>query len=78
MESRKRTIAKTISFRVLATLSTMALVYAATGELALAGIVGGIDAVIKTLLYYFHERAWNRVGWENHEESANHGPGKNH
>jgi uncharacterized membrane protein len=68
MDSQKRTITKTISFRILATLSTMILVYIVTGELALAGIIGGADAVIKTILYYFHERAWNLTDWgKSHE-----------
>jgi uncharacterized membrane protein len=63
MESHRRTLVKTISFRIIATLSTLIVVYAVTGELALAGAVAGTDAVIKTVLYYFHERVWNNVAW---------------
>jgi len=63
MDTRKRTLAKTISFRILATIATMILVYVFTKSWTLMGILGGLDLVSKLLLYYFHERAWDKVEW---------------
>ncbi|MEK6963208.1 MAG: DUF2061 domain-containing protein [Nanoarchaeota archaeon] len=63
MESRRRTFVKGITFRVLATLATFVVVFSFTGNLGLAGAVGGIDAISKFTLYYFHERAWNKSSW---------------
>ena len=60
-ESNERSVLKTISWRVLATLTTAALVYIFTGKLKIALYVGGIEAILKMLLYFLHERMWNRI-----------------
>ncbi len=60
-ESSRRSLAKTISWRILATLTTGTIVWLLTGELTLAVAVGGIEAVTKMALYYGHERLWDRV-----------------
>lgn len=60
-ESNGRSIIKTISWRLLATITTAAIVYAFTGKLNIALAVGGIEVVLKLLLYYFHERIWNKI-----------------
>lgn len=61
---------KTLSWRVVATLTTFGLVYAFTGELTVAASVGGIEVFAKLLLYYLHERGWNAVGWGKAGEQA--------
>lgn len=63
IERPKRSFAKTISWRVIATLTTMTIVYFLTGEIALSFAAGGIDVSVKIILYFLHERAWNRVTW---------------
>ena len=63
MDKHKRTIAKTVSFRVLATITTMTLVYLFTGSLAIAGSIGLLETVSKLFLYYGHERAWEKINW---------------
>ncbi len=60
-ESKRRSALKTISWRVLATLTTAALVYILTGEIRLAATIGGIEIILKMILYFGHERAWNNV-----------------
>ncbi len=62
-DKRVRSISKAISWRVLATLTTMIVVFFFTGELVLAAGVGLIDALIKLLVYYGHERVWNLIAW---------------
>jgi len=59
--SRTRSLLKTISWRVIASLGTVILVYIFTGELTISLGVGALDAIIKTVLYYAHERAWSRI-----------------
>ena len=61
MESRKRSILKAVTWRVLATLVTILVVYFVTKEVALSLGVGFIDAAIKVLIYYAHERVWDRA-----------------
>ncbi len=62
-ELRSRSIVKALTWRFIATSTTMALAYAATGDLKLAGAIGAADVVIKLSFYYVHERAWGRVEW---------------
>ncbi len=60
-ESNGRSIIKTISWRFWATLTTAALVFAFTGKIEIALAIGGIEVLLKLLLYFFHERAWNKI-----------------
>ncbi len=62
-ESKKRSVAKAISFRVIATLITMSFIYFLTGSYSFAGIIGALDVIIKLLIYYYHERFWGRLNW---------------
>ena len=64
MEDQKmRSIAKTVSWRAIATFTTMAIVFGATGEFALSLGVGAVEVVTKMALYYGHERVWMRLAW---------------
>jgi len=63
MVSRKRSFTKSMTFRVLATLTTIALVWVFTGNMVLSLGLGFMDFVSKFVLYYFHERAWSKVEW---------------
>jgi len=62
-EFHKRSFVKALSWRVLATASTMAIVYAFTGQVALSLGVGAVEVIVKLLLYYGHERVWNWIRW---------------
>lgn len=62
-ENIKRSIIKTISWRVVGTIATVTISYAITGTMALAFSIGGIELVSKMALYFFHERAWNNIKW---------------
>ena len=60
-ETSTRSLLKTISWRVVATLTTATIVWLVTGRLTLALAIGGIEAVTKMVLYYGHERLWDRI-----------------
>lgn len=62
-EKMKRSVAKTISWRIVGTLDTVIISYLITGTLALAVSIGGVELVTKMLLYFFHERTWNNIKW---------------
>lgn len=55
---RRVHIAKTLSWRVVATSTTFLLSWLFTGSVAIGLAIGGSEALIKMLLYYLHERAW--------------------
>ena len=58
--SARRHLAKTVTWRVLATTTTMAIAWAVTGDWRVGAQVGGIEFFAKMVLYYGHERAWYR------------------
>ena len=60
MTSWKRHAAKAMTWRIVATTTTVVIVGIATGEWALAGGVGALDAAVKMVFYYLHERVWYR------------------
>ena len=61
MDSRRRSVAKTISYRVLATITTSLISWALTGRLSTALQIGALDGVTKLFGYFLHERVWARV-----------------
>lgn len=62
-EVQKRSLVKAVSWRFFATLTTIVIVYIATGELMLSLSVGAIEVIVKFILYYSHERVWNKINW---------------
>ncbi len=62
-EKLKRSLVKTISWRVVGTIDTIVISYLITGTLALAFSIGFVELVSKLVLYFFHERAWNKIKW---------------
>ncbi|WOC39530.1 DUF2061 domain-containing protein [Polaribacter sp. HL-MS24] len=62
-EKIKRSIAKTASWRIVGTISTVVISYIITGTMALAFSIGFVELISKLVLYFFHERAWNKVKW---------------
>lgn len=62
-ETNGRSLIKTLSWRFWATVTTILLVYGFTGRVDTAFYVGGVEIVAKLVLYYLHERVWNRVSY---------------
>ena len=60
-DSAIRSVIKAVSWRILATVTTVLVIYALTDDGDLAMTVGYLEATIELVLYYFHERIWNRV-----------------
>ncbi len=58
MISRRRHLAKAVTWRVVATTATVIIVGFSTGDWRVGIGVGGIELPTKMLLYYLHERFW--------------------
>jgi uncharacterized membrane protein len=54
----KRHIAKTISWRLIGTIDTIAISYFVTGSLGTGLSIGASELISKMVLYYLHERLW--------------------
>ncbi len=64
-ESHIRSIVKGISWRLVATVDTILVVLLVTClfdecSLELAGMIAGAEFIIKLLIYYVHERIWQK------------------
>ena len=62
-EAHTRTIVKAISWRALATLTTMTIVFLFTRRIMLSLGVGLAEIIAKITFYYLHERIWDNVSW---------------
>lgn len=63
MDSPKRSLAKTISWRITGSGATFAISYAILGDFSVSGTIAMIQLTFNTLLYFVHERVWDRVKW---------------
>lgn len=61
MDSHRRSLLKTLSWRFLATITTALVTFLFTGRLDIAITIGVGDSFVKFFIYYLHERAWTRV-----------------
>ncbi|WP_417619343.1 DUF2061 domain-containing protein [Oceanihabitans sediminis] len=63
LESRKRHLAKTVTWRIVGTLDTMTLAWIISGNPLAALQIGLAEIITKMVFYYLHERAWYRVDY---------------
>ncbi|WP_053990712.1 DUF2061 domain-containing protein [Mangrovimonas sp. TPBH4] len=63
LESRKRHIAKTITWRMVGTIDTMTLAWLVTGNPLTGFKIASVEVVTKMLLYYLHERTWYKINF---------------
>jgi len=61
MEQHKRTLAKTMTWRVIALITTVIVVYVYSGDVKESLVVGVTANFLKMFFYYVHERVWNKV-----------------
>jgi uncharacterized membrane protein len=58
MISKRRSLAKSLTWRVIAIVSTLLIGYAMTESWAFALSLTLVSNVINFVLYYLHERVW--------------------
>ena len=62
-EKPVRSIVKALSWRIVGTADTLIVSYILTGKIALAASIASVDFLTKLVLYFFHERVWNKIKW---------------
>ena len=55
-----RSFVKSLSWRVIASLDTIIIAWLLTGSMNIALKVGGIEFFTKMIIYYVHERCWEK------------------
>ena len=61
--NRWRSLIKAATWRILASLDTFFISFVITGRLDWATSIAFFEIITKAILYYFHERGWNRIKW---------------
>ena len=60
-ESPMRSVLKGLTWRLVATFTTVLIAFCLTGEQGLALQIGAFEFVAKLAVYYLQERAWVKV-----------------
>ena len=61
--TRLRSFIKAITWRVTASLDTFFISYIITGRFDWATSIAFFEIITKAILYYLHERGWNKIDW---------------
>lgn len=60
-ESPLRSILKGLTWRIIATATTIVIALIVTGDIKPALQIGAVEFFAKFVVYYLHERAWARA-----------------
>jgi len=58
-----RSLAKAISWRITGTIDTFLISWLITGQLLLASGIAFTEIMTKIILFWTHERFWNKIKW---------------
>lgn len=61
--TRRRSLVKSLSYRIFGTLSSFIVAYAITGKGSLSALIAFWETILKIGIYYAHERTWNKIAW---------------
>ena len=62
-ETLRRSIVKTISYRVIILILDFVAIYLFTGQMKLALGFMILSNIYTTVGYFFHERIWDKIKW---------------
>jgi uncharacterized membrane protein len=65
-DTSTRSLVKTISWRITGSGATFAISYLVLGDFSVAGAIAITQVTVNTILYYVHERIWNKITWQKH------------
>lgn len=65
-----RELVKTLSFAVLHFVVGFTVSYVLTGSFAIASAIAIVEPLANTVVFYFHERGWNRLDTRNRTRSG--------
>ena len=61
MDSKRKSFLKTISWRIIAVLTSLIIIYAFTHQMVVSLKITIIAAIVSTIEYYVHERLWKSI-----------------
>ncbi len=63
METNKRSVIKSLSWRIVGILVLAVTSYVITGNLRKMTWITAIYTVVQLALYFLHERVWDKINW---------------
>ena len=70
IETHSRTLLKTVVYRVLCTIAIFLIAMALGAGSAASGTLAITIVILGTIIYYIHDRVWNRFSWNRNESGA--------
>jgi uncharacterized membrane protein len=70
LENAMRSLGKVVTWRILVTITNFVGGWLASGSWQVGLGVVSFALVVNSILYFFHERAWNRIMWGKSVEST--------
>ena len=70
LENAMRSLGKVVTWRILVTITNFVGGWLASGSWQVGLGVVSFALVVNSVLYFFHERAWNRIMWGKSVESS--------
>ncbi|MBY9013510.1 MAG: DUF2061 domain-containing protein [Candidatus Lokiarchaeota archaeon] len=64
MDSTRRSLTKTLTWRIFALFITIIISLILTGTWEISIAIGITTNIVKTLFFFLHERLWERIKWE--------------
>jgi uncharacterized membrane protein len=61
--SKSRSLVKSLTWRIVALITTFISIYIVSGELSVAWLGTLLTNFVNFILYYVHERIWNKTSW---------------
>jgi uncharacterized membrane protein len=61
--TKNRSFVKSLTYRVFGTITSWAVVYVITNKGNLATLIAFWETVVKVVVYYWHERVWDKISW---------------
>jgi len=71
MNSKKRTLAKTAVYRGSTTLLLFVLLWLFTEDIYETSLITIAFNIVATIIYYFHERMWEKIKWGSGNDQKN-------
>jgi len=68
VDNRTRSLAKAISWRIVGTADTFIISWLITGQALIASAIALTEILTKIILFWLHERGWNKVKWGTEEK----------
>lgn len=74
LENAMRSLGKVVTWRILVTITNFVGGWLASGSWQVGLGVVSFALVVNSVLYFFHERTWNRIMWGKTAEPADSTP----